>query len=212
MAWSTPATWVDGSVVSASGAGGLNTQIRDNLRYLKGLDGVPRIENPLELPEAATPVTPASGFGRLYFKSDGRLYTLDDAGNEMAVTPLSGSYTPTYGGATTAGVTTYGEQVGRYLRIGTWCAVSLRVWWTSASGTGTAVLALPFQAKSLTSHIQTLSVLALGVTFGGSGLMANIDAGTSVVYLTSPVTDTGSVTVTVEAAGRISLTGIYEVN
>lgn len=40
MAWATPSTFTTGQVVTAAN---LN-QIRDNLRYLKGLDGVPAID------------------------------------------------------------------------------------------------------------------------------------------------------------------------
>ena len=45
MAWTSPTTWSVGAVVTASQ---LNTQIRDNLRYLKGLDGAVQIENTLQ--------------------------------------------------------------------------------------------------------------------------------------------------------------------
>jgi hypothetical protein len=44
MAWTTPATFTVGEVVTASK---LNTHIRDNLRYLKGLDGTVTIESRL---------------------------------------------------------------------------------------------------------------------------------------------------------------------
>jgi hypothetical protein len=37
------------------------------------------------LAEIATPSTPASGFGKVYFKSDGKLYQLNDAGTEAEV-------------------------------------------------------------------------------------------------------------------------------
>jgi len=36
----------------------------------------------LEVKEKATPPTPSSGYGRIYFKTDGRLYYLNDAGVE----------------------------------------------------------------------------------------------------------------------------------
>jgi len=39
----------------------------------------------LTLPEIATPSTPASGFGKAYFKSDGKLYQLNDDGTETQV-------------------------------------------------------------------------------------------------------------------------------
>jgi hypothetical protein len=80
MAWSAPSTWTDGVLVTATQ---LNAQIRDNARYLKGLDGVPYIENAIELPEMATPATPASGRGRMYFKTDGYAYSLNDSGYEL---------------------------------------------------------------------------------------------------------------------------------
>lgn len=35
--------------------------------------------------QVATPANPASGYNKLYFKSDGKLYTLDSSGNEAAV-------------------------------------------------------------------------------------------------------------------------------
>jgi len=36
----------------------------------------------LECKERTTPATPAAGYGRIYFKTDGRLYYLNDAGTE----------------------------------------------------------------------------------------------------------------------------------
>lgn len=42
----------------------------------------------LTLPEIVTPSTPASGKGKVYFKSDGRLYSLDDSGLEGKLVSL----------------------------------------------------------------------------------------------------------------------------
>lgn len=69
----------------------LNLQVRDNLRYLKGLDGVPYIETAIELPEMATPATPAAGRGRAYFKSDGGLWIVNDGGQERRAAGRSGA-------------------------------------------------------------------------------------------------------------------------
>lgn len=80
MPWTLPATWVDGVIVTASA---LNLHVRDNLRYLKGLDGAPYIENAIDLPENVGLATPASGRVRIYAKSDGWLYSRDDAGVEQ---------------------------------------------------------------------------------------------------------------------------------
>jgi len=46
MAWIAPRTWVTGEVVTAAL---MNTHVRDNTRYLKGLDGVPTVESGLTI-------------------------------------------------------------------------------------------------------------------------------------------------------------------
>jgi len=51
MAWTTPRTWVTGEVVTASI---MNTHIRDNLRYIKGLDGAVQIDDNIVFPGAQT--------------------------------------------------------------------------------------------------------------------------------------------------------------
>lgn len=55
----------------------------------------PVVSNFVELTEVATPATPASGFGRIYFKSDGFLYQLSDGGVESKVDSSPGVYTVT---------------------------------------------------------------------------------------------------------------------
>lgn len=91
MAWTTPQTWVDNVAVSAAD---LNLHIRDQLRYLKGLDGVIYIENAFELLEIATPATPAAGRARLYPKANGLFYSVDDSGAERVASVGH----PTFGG------------------------------------------------------------------------------------------------------------------
>ena len=44
MAWTAPRTWVVSEIVTAAL---MNTHVRDDLRYLKGLDGVPTIQGGL---------------------------------------------------------------------------------------------------------------------------------------------------------------------
>ena len=46
MSWNSPRTWVAGEIVTAAL---MNTHVRDNLRYGKGLDGVPTIESGLTI-------------------------------------------------------------------------------------------------------------------------------------------------------------------
>ena len=50
MAWTAPRTWVAGEIVTAAL---MNTHIRDNERYLKGLDGAITLSDALILPDGA---------------------------------------------------------------------------------------------------------------------------------------------------------------
>ena len=50
-----------------------------------------RLANHLELAEVSAPATPASGYGRLYVKTDGKLYFKDDSGTETDLTAGGGS-------------------------------------------------------------------------------------------------------------------------
>ena len=55
MAWSTPRTFTAGEIITAAI---LNAHLRDQLRYLKGLDGVPTIESGLTISNASGNVIP----------------------------------------------------------------------------------------------------------------------------------------------------------
>jgi hypothetical protein len=45
-----------------------------------------QVADALEVPEAAAPATPATGFVRIYAKADGKLYIKDDTGLETDIT------------------------------------------------------------------------------------------------------------------------------
>jgi hypothetical protein len=62
MAWTAPRTWVTGEVVTAAQ---LNEQVRDNTRYLKGLDGAVTIGDALAITGALTGVTSLTMAGAL---------------------------------------------------------------------------------------------------------------------------------------------------
>lgn len=122
MAWTTPQTWTDGVIVSAAT---LNTHVRDNLAYLKGTAGVPYIENAIELPEITTPATPASGRGRLYFRSStSKLYALNDAGVEYMLADARGAraYRSTSQSIATATATSVSFSTTRYDQANFWSA------------------------------------------------------------------------------------------
>lgn len=94
-----------------------------------------RAESQIRVPEIATPSTPASGYGSIYFKTDGNLYQLDDTGAEsrlgnlaqLAVTSKTTTYTATTaddvilvsasGGSWTLSLYTAVGNSGRRIRI-----------------------------------------------------------------------------------------------
>lgn len=56
-----------------------------------------------------------------------------------------GTFTPTITGKTSAGTTTYSQQIGRYTRLGRVVFIEASVIWTAATGTGVVILGgLPF--------------------------------------------------------------------
>jgi hypothetical protein len=119
------------------------------------------------------------------------------------------SYTPTYGGSTTAGVTTYTLQSGQYTRIGNTCLFRLRVTWTAATGTGTAVIGLPFTIAAGADG--AASFYPIGVTFAGSGVIGALSPGTARIFLASPASNASPTGIAVEAAGDLIASGAYEI-
>jgi hypothetical protein len=83
-------------VVFASSTGGFVNFTSASLRVFVSMSagGMSEwiVNNGGTFPEIATPATPASGFGRIYFKSDGRAYALNDAGVETDLQATGGGY------------------------------------------------------------------------------------------------------------------------
>ena len=89
MAWATPTTRSTGYVVTA----GNWNEIVNDLRYLKGLDGVVAIENAITLTQIASPGASAGGTVTLYAKTDGSVVKIDSTGSESS---LGGGFARTF--------------------------------------------------------------------------------------------------------------------
>ena len=111
------------------------------------------------------------------------------------------TYTPTYTGLSTAGVTTYTTQIGYFMQIGKMVIVSVFLNWSAATGTGIALVSLPF-APSYASSIR----YAGGASKGGNvrTAIAETGAGAQACYLT-----TGGAAENVSGTGDITLTLMY---
>lgn len=132
----------------------------------------------LLLEEQATPSTPSSGQGLVYFKSDGLLYTKDDAGNESLVGGYGGwqSYTPTIS-ADTGSFGTLTVTTARFVQFGK--TVHIR-WQLAASVTGGS----PTEARI------TLPSGLTGHADGGYTVFWGNNNGTGVAMLCRHINDT----------------------
>jgi hypothetical protein len=89
-----------------------------------------------QLPEIATPSTPSSGLGKVYFKTDGKLYALNDAGVETDLQATGGAIS--IGGGISGGTT------GSVLFVGSGATIAqdnANIFWDDSNnrlGIGTA--------------------------------------------------------------------------
>ena len=125
---------------------------------------------------------------------------------------LAASYTPTYTGGTTAGTTTYTQQVGEYRRIGPVVVVAGRVAWTAATGTGQARISLPIAAANISGMQWAASLWTSGVTYGGGPPQAQVTTTTDYLALWTPTSNATIAAVLMEAAGDIIFTVSYFVD
>lgn len=121
----------------------------------------------------------------------------------------TGTWTPTYFGNTTAGVTTYSFQVGGWVRIGKLAVVTGLVVWTAATGTGNANFGLPFTSENVTNQFFSGSVRVDSVTFANSAPQIVLSPNLAFFNLVSPLTNAASTTVAMEAAGNVVFTISY---
>ena len=132
---------------------------------------------------------------------------------EIKTAPIvTGAYTPTYIGGTTAGVTTYSSQVGFWTRKGREITAWGTVIWTAATGTGNAQISLPFAASSVASSNFAGSVRIQNVTFANGSVQLQVTAGAQFFILHSPATNAAGTNVAVEAAGTIIWTAVYSID
>lgn len=69
----------------------LSSNAQTQINSKVSTDGSTPMSGALSLPEIATPATPASGLGKIYFKSDGNPYALNDSGVESQIGTGGGS-------------------------------------------------------------------------------------------------------------------------
>jgi hypothetical protein len=121
----------------------------------------------------------------------------------------TGTWTPTYEGSVTPGVTTYTLQQGAWTRFVNVMIVTGLVQWTAATGTGVAKISLPFATANVVNQQYSGSLWQSGVTFANSTPQINISPNAAFFLMTSPLTNAGNTTVAIEAAGLVVFTITY---
>lgn len=119
------------------------------------------------------------------------------------------TYTPTYTGLTTAGVTTYTTQQGSYIRIGKLVIATATIIWTAATGTGNALFSLPFASANVSDQNYSGGARLESITFANSTPTIQLGFSQAFIRLNSPLTNAGSTNVAVEAAGNVVYTVAY---
>lgn len=170
--------------------------------YIGGIDGV----------ISHTPTGLAYKTGKFNYTAQGVDFTANAPAAGMTSQLLNwyeeGTFTPTVYGSITAGVTTYSSQQGIYRRIGGMCFVKLGLTWTNMTGTGNLVIGgLPFTVTA-TGNWGSIGVIANNLTYTGQ-LIALVVGGGTTVNLYSMVTGVPSVSVAVDTAATVEVTGAY---
>lgn len=119
-----------------------------------------------------------------------------------------GTYTPTYFGATTAGVTTYTTQQGEYTRIGRVVIAQAEIVWTNATGTGVIRLGgLPY--TSATGMKFAFAQQISSVTFANGSVEGLLQGAQVVAQLFSPASNVATTELAIEVAGTIRYVVVY---
>lgn len=118
----------------------------------------------------------------------------------------TGTFTPTYLGATTPGSTTYVTQAGSYTRIGNIVIAFVDLQWSAATGTGNVKIGgLPYAASATVAF----AVETSNVTFAAGAPKGLIVSGDDYGRLVTETSNAGATELTIEAAGLLRATIIY---
>ncbi|GEM_PF-3564044 len=137
---------------------------------------------------------------------------ITDADGAHGLKVESGTWTPTVGGYTTAGVGTYAEQIGRYTKIGNLVYIRAKIVWTQHTGTGSLIFSgLPFIAGTIPRNVMSIlySNLAMGSsTSKDAGLAVNANSAWLSPYGLNA--EGGSwMAPDMDTAGHIEYSGVY---
>ena len=120
-----------------------------------------------------------------------------------------GSWTPTYTGSTSPGVTTYTTQVGFYVQVGAIAIATGTIVWTAVTGTGNVRINLPLTPANVTNLNYSGALYSNAMTWANTGIQIFVAPNVALLRLFSPASNAGSTELAIEAAGEIRFTTVY---
>lgn len=123
-----------------------------------------------------------------------------------------GTWTPTYTGSSSAGVTTYSTQSGWYVQFGNSVFATGTLIWTNATGTGNVRISLPFTSSNTSGQRHAGSLYLESVTFANGSVQAVNFANNNTLRLFSPATNAGATELSIETAGTIVFSLWFQVD
>lgn len=154
--------------------------------------------------------TTGSTFTATFATAKNANYTLVGVGVSA---PVSGTFSPTVIGITTAGAGTYTTQKGQYTRYGNCVYFNINLVWTAHTGTGNmSVASLPF--KSDANTLSSVSVIPSNIALtAGNYLTAYVNPNSTQIPLIQVATGTtGNNLVPIDTAGELYIAGFYFTN
>ena len=125
-----------------------------------------------------------------------------------------GTFTPTASGTSSAGVGTYGQQLGRYTKIGRMVTVQVTLYWSAHTGTGFIKLTdLPFTTANITDNYASVSFFLQSVTLTAGNYVQGVALpnSTSIDVYQYPTGGTATSQVAMDTDAQFIYSLIYQV-
>jgi hypothetical protein len=154
----------------------------------------------------------SDGYVRLASGSLGIQFNGDTAAANALDDYEEGTFTPTIVGTTTAGTATYGQQTGRYTKIGNRVLFKIFVNYNSHTGTGNIEIAgLPFTVSNAGSAGNVQVTAGNNLTFTGDYLVSFATPNTTKIALYGITSGASETATAMDVAATIYVSGQYEV-
>jgi len=123
-----------------------------------------------------------------------------------------GTFTPSYGGTTTAGTTTYTLRDGYYTKVGRLVTFVINLGWSNATGTGAGLISgLPFTSSSASQNYTPVVIRSDGYAQAGGQIEGYVNINDTLIFLEQANLTTGATNQLAmdTVVGRIMIAGSY---